>query len=204
MKQELSKLKHPVTLKVFINEKDEEKTNKTLSTLQMFKENSNEKLNFEIIRINKRRSTMQQYQIDSVPAILFINKEGEELIRYLMAPQGSEVKPFIKALQIFSGMDNYYEKKLREYLNKINPSKVRVMVSKSCAYCPELVNIISQFALATSGKVKAEIIDIIENPDIGNQYNIETVPYTIINDGSPIVGLINPNELLQELIINII
>jgi thioredoxin-like negative regulator of GroEL len=204
MKQELSKLKHPVTLKVFINEKDEEKTNKTLSTLQMFKENSNEKLNFEIIRINKRSSTMQQYQIDSVPAILFINKEGEELIRYLMAPQGSEVKPFIKALQIFSGMDNYYEKKLREYLNKINPSKVRVMVSKSCAYCPELVNIISQFALATSGKVKAEIIDIIENPDIGNQYNIETVPYTIINDGSPIVGLINPNELLQELIINII
>ena len=194
----MGKILNPIQLKVFID-KNQLNTEKTLSILNNFKEKSNGNLNYETISIENSELS-QQYQVNRSPTILFINSEGNEVIRYLSAPEGSEVKPFIEALQVLSGKKNYYKKSINENLNKIKSSTIKVMVSKTCAYCHELVNTISQFALGSSGKIKAEIIDIGENPDIGNNYDIETVPYTVINNQTPILGLISPYELLQQLI----
>ena len=194
----MGKILNPIQLKVFID-KNQLNTEKTLSILNNFKEKSNGNLNYETISIENSELS-QKYQVNRSPTILFINSEGNEVIRYLSAPEGSEVKPFIEALQVLSGKKNYYKKSINENLNKIKSSTIKVMVSKTCAYCHELVNTISQFALGSSGKIKAEIIDIGENPDIGNNYDIETVPYTVINNQTPILGLISPYELLQQLI----
>jgi alkyl hydroperoxide reductase subunit AhpF len=200
IKEELGKILNPIQLKVFIDKYDQLITEKTLSILNNFKEKSNGNLNYETFSINENNEMNQKYQVKRSPTILFINNEGNEVIRYLSAPEGSEVKPFIEALQILSGKKNYYKKTINENLDKIKASTIKVMVSKTCAYCHELVNTISQFALGSSGKIKAEIIDIGENPDIGNNYDIETVPYTIINNQTPILGLISPFELLQQLL----
>ena len=200
IKQELAKLKQPVMLKLFIDESKELETKKTLSILKSYEENSNNKLNLDIITLSKSTDIIERYQIERFPTILLIDAEGNECIRYLAAPQGSEVKPFIQSLQVLSGRKNYYEETLKKNLDNIKTSTIKVMVTKSCAYCPELVNMVSQFALGSSGKVKAEIIDILENPDIGDQYNIETVPYIVINNGEPLIGLISPNELLERIL----
>jgi thioredoxin reductase (NADPH) len=200
IKEEIGKILNPIQLKVFIDKNDQIKTEKILSILNNFKEKSNGNLNYETISINENSELSQMYKVNRSPTILFINSEGNEVIRYLSAPEGSEVKPFIKALQVLSGRDNYYKKSVNENLDKIRSSTIKVMVSKTCAYCYELVNTISQFALGSSGKIKAEIIDIGENPDIGDNYDIETVPYTVINNQTPILGLISPYELLQQLI----
>ena len=200
IKQELGKLKQSITLKVFINKTNLLKTKETLSILKMYEENSEGKLKFEIITSNKNKFSAEKYQIDRTPTIIITDTKGNDCIRYFAAPQGSEVKPFIQTLQILSGNKNYFEETLKRYLNDIKDSIIKVMVTKSCAYCPELVNMVSQFALGSSGKVKAEIIDILENPDVGNNYNIETVPYIVINNNEPLIGLINPNELLDRLL----
>ena len=200
IKQELAKLKQPVMLKLFIDESKELETKKTLSILKSYEENSNNKLNLDIITLGKGTDLIEKYQIERFPTILLIDAEGNECIRYLAAPQGSEVKPFIQSLQVLSGRKNYYEETLKKNLDNIKTSTIKVMVTKSCAYCPELVNMVSQFALGSSSKVKAEIIDILENPDIGDQYNTETVPYIVINNGEPLIGLISPNELLERIL----
>jgi len=200
IKQELAKLKQPVMLKLFIDESKELETKKTLSILKSYEENSNNKLNLDIITLSKSTDIIERYQIERFPTILLIDAEGNECIRYLAAPQGSEVKPFIQSLQVLSGRKNYYEETLKKNLDNIKTSTIKVLVTKSCAYCPELVNMVSQFALGSSSKVKAEIIDILENPDIGDQYNTETVPYIVINNGEPLIGLISPNELLERIL----
>lgn len=194
----MGKILNPIQLKVFID-KNQLNTEKTFSILNNFKEKSNGNLNYETISIENSELS-QKYQVNRSPTILFINSEGNEVIRYLSAPEGSEVKPFIEALQVLSGKENYYKKSINENLDKIKSSTIKVMVSKTCAYCHELVNTISQFALGSSGKIKAEIIDIGENSDIGNNYDIETVPYTVIDNQTPILGLISPYELLQQLL----
>jgi len=200
IKQELLKLKQLVSIKVFIDDRNELEAKKTLSILKLYEENSNKKLNLDIINSSKSNNIIEEYQIERFPTILLTDAEGNECIRYLAAPQGSEIKPFIQSLQVLSGRKNYFEAKLKKNLNNIKVSTINVMVTKSCAYCPELVNMVSQFALGSFGKIKAKIIDILENPDIGKRYDIETVPYIVINNGKPIVGLTSPNELLERLL----
>ncbi len=198
----MRKILHPITVKVFINEKKQSQTSEILSRLKKIEEISNDKLQFKILSIHNKNDLVEKYQIEKLPTILFTDAEGQEFIRYLSVPQGSELRPFIQTLQLLSGKKNYFESVLKENLRNIKSSKIKVMVSKSCVYCPELINLVSQFAFGSSGTIKAEIIDIGENPDIGNQYDIETVPYIVINDGSPIIGLISPHELLEQLLNN--
>jgi glutaredoxin-like protein len=200
IKQELEKLQQPITLKVFIDENDDSKTKETLSILKMYEESSEDKLRFEIISLNDSNNFIEKYQIDRAPIILMTDNEENECIRYLAVPQGSEVKPFIQSLQVLSGRKNYFETTLNENLKNIKSSTIKVMVTKSCAYCPELINLVSQFALGSSGKVKAEIVDIFENRDIGDQYGIETVPYIVINNNEPLIGLVSPNKLLERIL----
>jgi thioredoxin reductase (NADPH) len=202
LKEEMSKILHPITVKVFINEKNQSQASEISSRLKKIEEISNDNLQFEILSIHNKNDLIEKYHIERSPTILFTDAEGREFIRYLSVPQGSELRPFIQALQLLSGEKNYFEPFLKKNLGNINSSKIKVMVSKSCVYCPELTTIVSQFAFGSSGKIKAEIIDIGENPDIGNQYDIETVPYIVINDGSPIIGLISPQELLEQLLNN--
>jgi alkyl hydroperoxide reductase subunit AhpF len=202
LKEEMRKIMNPITLKVFIDKKSEPETKESLLKLKRIEEISNDKIKFEILFNNRNNELVEKYQIERFPTILLTDMEGKELIRYLSIPQGSELRPFIQALQVISGEKNYYEPLLKENLRNIKSSKIKVMVSKSCAYCPELITIVSQFALGSSGKIKVEIIDIGENPEIGNQYDIDTVPYMVINDGSPLIGLISPHELLEQLLNN--
>ncbi len=203
LKQELNKLLNPVRLMLFFDNNDTIKSQgekDNLLTLKMYEEYSNGKLIFEKYIINENKELAEKYHIDRVPTILFVDDKGNELIRYLAIPKGSEVKPFIQTIVILSGVKNYYKAAIRGIIGKIDSTTLKVMVTDSCAYCPELVIMASQFALASKGKIRAEIIDIMKNHDIGNKYNTQSVPYIVINDRNPIVGLYHPNDLLEEIL----
>jgi hypothetical protein len=60
--------------------------------------------------------------------------------------------------------------------------------------------IANNFAIASEGKIRTVIIDIIANSDIGQYYDTAGVPYTIINDQKTLVGMVGPNEILKALI----
>jgi alkyl hydroperoxide reductase subunit AhpF len=75
-----------------------------------------------------------------------------------------------------------------------------VMITESCAYCPEIVSFVNQFAIASNGKIKSQIIDIMVHPEIGDNFNTLSVPMTVINDKKTFEGTIGPNEVLKELI----
>jgi len=201
IREEMKKLSKPVKLLVFVDKHGAPQNyDYTMSILKEYEENSNGMLTIEELTISKDPDLDKKYNIQRDPTILFIDKEGNELIRYLAAPQGSEVQPFIQALLIFAGAPNYYEDAIKKNLKKIAPSVVKVMVTNSCVYCAQMVNIVSQFALASGGKIRAVIIDTMENPDIIDQYDTSTVPYTIINEKEPLLGLFEPNEILRALI----
>lgn len=194
----MGKLSKPVKLHLFIEKSQNNEY--SMSLLRTFEEHSNGFLTIIELSIKKHPDLVKKYNIERVPTILIIDNNGNELIRYLAVPQGSEVKPFIQSLLIFAGAMNYYEKVIKNNLKSITPTTIKVMITNSCAYCPQMVSIVSQFALASGGKIKAVIIDLIENPDIGELYDNSSVPFTIINDKEPLIGCYGPDEFLEELI----
>lgn len=209
IKQEMSKLKKPVKLKVFTSQKVQPDGTKVkacmdcgvvMSLLRIYEENSNGMLMIEEMSIDDNPEFSKQYDIQRVPTILFIDEKGREVIRYLAAPQGGEIQPFIQAIFAFAGSGNYYEAAIKQNLGRIEPSTIKVMVTNQCPYCPQVVTVSNLFAIASEGKIRTVVIDITANPDIGQYYDAAGVPYTIINDKKTLVGMVGPNEIMRELI----
>jgi len=209
IKREMAKLTKPVKLKVFTAQKTEANGSKIracmdcgqfMALLRIYEENSNGMLTVEELSIDNNPQFAKQYDIQRVPTILFIDDNGRELIRYLAAPQGGEIQPFVQALFTFAGAPNYYEATIKQNLDRIEPSTIKVMITETCPYCPSVVTTASQFALASDGKIKAVIVDIMQNPDLGEAYDASSVPLTIINDEQLITGMVGAPEIFSFLI----
>jgi len=209
IKREMAKLTKPVKLKVFTSQRTEVGGRKIracmdcgqfMTLLRIYEENSNGMLTIEELSIENNPEFAKRYDIQRVPTILFVDDDGRELIRYLAAPQGGEIQPFIQALFTFAGAPNYYEATIKQNLDRIQPSTIKVMITETCPYCPSVVSTAAQFALASEGKIKTIIIDIMANPDIGQYYDASGVPYTVINDSKTLVGMVGANEILRALI----
>lgn len=195
IRDEMQKLTKPVELTLFMGNNIED-NDKVRSILKIYEE-SNELLSIKEI---PQSIISNNFDVTHFPAILFINKEGKEIIRYLAQPFGAEIRAFVESLITFSGDSNYYDLIIKENLEKIEPSIIKVMITNSCAYCPEIITFLNKFAIASKGKIKTVIIDIMTHPDISESYDVTSVPYTIINDKKTYIGMIGPNEILQELI----
>ena len=209
IKQEMTKLKKPVTLKVFTSQRVEPDGRKVqacmdcgqfMALLQIYEQNSNGMLTIEELSIDDNPEFTKKYDIQRVPTVLFINEEGKEVIRYLAAPQGQEIQPFVQALFAFAGAPNYYEATIKQNLDRIEPSTIKVMITNSCPYCPQMASIANLFAIASAGKIRSVIVDIAANTDIGQYYDAAGVPYTIINDQKAISGLVGADVVLKSLI----
>lgn len=209
IKTEMAKLNKPVTLKVFTSQKVHPDGSRIracmdcgqfMALLRIYEENSNGMLTIEELSIDDNPEFAKKYDISRVPTILFINDKGREVIRYLAAPKGGEIQPFIQSIFTFAGVRNYYEATIKQNLSRIEPSVIKVMMTETCPYCPQVISICNAFAIASDGKIRTIIIDIVANPDIGQYYDAAGVPYTIINDQKTLVGMVGAPEILRALI----
>ncbi|MFX1570756.1 MAG: thioredoxin family protein [Promethearchaeota archaeon] len=209
IKREMAKLTKPVKLRVFTCKEKQPNGSQLrecmdciqfMALLRVYEENSNGMLTIEELCIDDNPEFAKKYDISRVPTILFIDNDGTEIIRYLAAPQGGEIQPFIQAIFAFAGAQNYYEATIKQNLERIQPSTIKIMLTMSCPYCPQVASIANLFAIASKGKIRSVIVDIMANPDIGQYYDAAGVPYTIINDQKTLVGMVGPNEILRALI----
>lgn len=200
IREEIKKLNKPVTLKIFTSSKNLKESVKMLEVLDIYQKASNGLLKIEEYRLEDNSTLIKKYEIQQVPMILMTSAKDQVIIRYLAVPMAAKIQPFIQALMILTGTPNYYENVIRENLNNINPTDIKVLITDYCAYCSTIVSICSQFALASEGKLRTSVIDIMTFPDIGEKYDVATVPTIIIDEDKKLIGDITAEELLNELI----
>ena len=200
IREEIKKLNKPVTLKIFTSSKNLQESVKMMEVMDIYQKASNEKLKIEEYRLETNSDLVNKYEIHQTPTILMINAKDQIIIRYLAVPSAAKIQPFVQALMVLTGTPNYYENVIRENLNKINPTIIKVLITDYCAYCSTVISICSQFALASEGKLSIFIIDIMAFPEISEQYNVTTVPTLIVNEDRKLIGDITAEELLYELI----
>ena len=200
IREEIKKLNKPVTLKIFTSSKNLQESVKMVEVMDIYQKASNEMLKIEEYKLETNSDLVKKYEIQQVPTILMINAKDQVIIRYLAVPTAAKIQPFVQALMVLTGTPNYYENIIRENLNKIKPTVIKVLITDYCAYCSTVISICSQFALASEGKLQTVIIDIMAYPDISEQYNVTTVPTLIVNEDKKLIGDITAEELLYELI----
>jgi glutaredoxin-like protein len=209
IKREMSKLKNNVILKLFTDFKTQEDGTKkrrcmacegTYELLKMIENFSKGKLMIEEISTEENEKEAIKFKINKIPAILFVDENNKEIIRYLAHPTGSEFVPFLNSIQYFSGVRPYYTDQILTHLKKIEGGNMKIFITPTCPYCPATVPVLTLFALVSKGKISAEIIDVNLNPDLGMKYNVQGVPMTVINEKEVIHGMFTPQDLLDKLV----
>ncbi|MGV9142034.1 MAG: thioredoxin family protein [Promethearchaeota archaeon] len=208
IKNEMEKLNEPISVKLFTDYKmkDGERIRRcmpcesVLNTLDLLVKYSNGKFSYEEISLEEDEERAKKYNVEKIPTILFLNENDEELIRYSAIPQGQELVPFLRTLQYYSGKSPFYKDQIISNLRKIKKSNLKLFITQTCSYCPQVVPVVTLFSIVSDGKVQSEIIDIDANQKAAREYNISSTPHTIINEDKNIYGMFNPQDLLDKLV----
>jgi len=208
VKREMSKLKDKVVLKLFTDFKTQEDGTKlrmcmacegTFELLKTLEDLSDGKLKIEEISTEENEEEAKKFKVTKIPAILFVDENDKEIIRYLANPTGSEFIPFLNSIQYFSGVRPYYADQILTHLKKIDKAKMKIFITPTCPYCPATVPVLTLFAIVSKGKITVEVIDVTMNPDLGIKYQVQGVPHTVVNEKDHIYGMFSPQDLLDKL-----
>jgi thioredoxin reductase (NADPH) len=153
--------------------------------------------------------TLERYDLDhpkaaeraitASPTVLFDPDEFD--IRFLGAPAGEEAKSFIQTLIYVAhrGAD-LSETSQRLLAELTEPRRVKVFVSPTCPYCPgQVVNAVKA-AVSKPDLVRFEYVEMNENPELTDRYNVGSVPHTVINEDLAVRGLEPEERFMAELV----
>lgn len=132
-----------------------------------------------------------------LPSMGLFREDGTDTgIRFHGVPGGHEFNSFIIALYNVAGPGQQVPAELSRRIEAIQEAvNVKVMVSLSCTMCPEVV-MAAQQAASLSGKIQAEMVDLMHYPELKERYKIMSVPCMVVNDKDVYFGKKNLEEVV--------
>lgn len=157
-----------------------------------------DKIKLEVYDFISDKDTVEKYNIKRIPAIAILG-DKDYGIRFYGIPSGYEFSTLIEDIIDVSKRSTKLSKEIKERLAKIDKEvNIQVFVTPTCPYCPRMVHTAHQFAMEND-LISAEGIEVIEFPHLGNYYNVEGVPKTIINDKEEIIGAVPELSFLESI-----
>ena len=196
LREALSDMVNPVECLVFISDNPEECDfcRETVELCKLLEETSNGKVVVKVFNINRDREYFLKYNVDRVPSVLLLDGR----IRYTGIPAGEEIKGLVETIVRISvnesGLLDSTVESLRRNLK--GKAYVEVIVTPTCPYCPYAAVLANMFAFMGEGKLIADIVEAIENPDIADEYGVTAVPTVVVNGHVEFVGVPQEEDLL--------
>lgn len=139
------------------------------------------------------------HAVDRSPTILI--QPDRYHIRYVGAPAGEEGRSFIETIMAVSRGDSGMQDLSRQALAALTePRRVQVFVSPSCPYCPMQVLNGFRAAMERPDLIRAECVEIVENPDLADRYGVGSVPHTVFNESLSVLGMEPETSFVAELL----
>ena len=135
---------------------------------------------------------------DQRPCVRVCNSEGTWTgLAFHGVPGGHEFTSFVLGLYNAAGPGQPLDDSSREKIQAIDQDiDMKIMVSLTCTMCPELVTSAQRIA-SLNPHVKTNVYDLNHFPELKDKYNVMSVPCYVINDGKPLFGKKNVDELLD-------
>ncbi|MBE3596773.1 MAG: thioredoxin family protein [Hydrogenibacillus sp.] len=183
---------------------DEENKEYGEATKQILEELSalTDKLHVQYHKREEASALAERYGVDKTPAIVFVQADGSDTgVRFYGIPSGYEFTTLIEdIIDLGSGTHGLSEKTVEELKQIDKDVHIQVFVTPTCPYCPRAVRI-AHFMAMVHPKIRAEMIEATEFPELANAYNVYGVPKTVINDGAEEQeGAVPEQVILQKIL----
>jgi len=147
-------------------------------------------------RVPKIRVKNELGDPDEIPAIQVHNG-----LRYQAIPAGTEVGPFIEALQLKDTGTAQVEGTTAARLAEIDlPTHLVIYVSPQCKFCPGALHQLLPL-LTLNPNMRLTVIDAMHFPELAENDSIQSVPTLILEDQFRWTGTFQLNEII-EMVLN--
>jgi glutaredoxin len=177
-------------------------------------ERLSKEIQIELIESDHEKSpAMRQFcdeLVQRVPKIRVKNEQGDpddfptiqvhSGLRYQAVPAGTEIGPFIEALQLRDTGTAQLEGETAAQLVKIDlPTHLVIYVSPQCTFCPGAVKqLLALLTLNTN--IRLTVVDVMHFPELAEKDNIQSVPTLILEDQFRWTGTIQLNEIVEMMV----
>ena len=156
-----------------------------------------DKIDGRFFKVGDKRA--EEMDVTKSPTILI--EPGRYSIRYTGAPAGEEGRSFIETLVMASRDDSMLSQKGRKRLSDLRDKRmVQIFVTPACPYCPGEAATANSAAIERPDMISSEIIESSENIDLAKQFNVGSVPQTVVNGKTINLGLQTEEMFIEGMI----
>ena len=140
----------------------------------------------------------EQIGADQLPVVAFLDQNGVYTgVKFYGIPGGHEMNSFILALYNLAGPGQAIDDKTLNRIKTIDkPVKLKVCISLSCKFCPDVVAACQRIAILNP-HVEASMMDIALFPQLKKEFKIMSVPAVIKNNDKLLFGSKTIDEILD-------
>lgn len=158
-----------------------------------------DKITLEVHDLLKESGLAGTYGISKVPGTAVMGAEDRG-IRFYGVTAGYEFSSLLEALVMVSRGKSGLGADLEDLLLLVDvPVHLEVMVTLTCPYCPRMVHLAHQMAMACD-TITADMIDAAAFPQLVQRYSVQGVPRTMINEVSAFEGALPPLDAVMEVL----
>lgn len=187
LKEYFMNLKTPVTIQ-YSNQKHEKKA----ELVKMLEETAN---------LSSLISIEESSAEDLRSGVSFkITNQDQNTVLFSGVPGGHEFNSYVLALLHLGGHTIRLDESIQDIVRGISqPLKFQTYVSLSCHNCPDIVQLLNQFA-ALNPLIENEMIDGGVLPELIKEKDIQGVPTVYLNDEPFLTGKAEPAKVLEKLL----
>lgn len=149
---------------------------------------------------DSERSLAESLGVDKVPATVIVARNDAKLY-YFGIPSGYEFRSLLDDIIDVSKNMTRLAEDVKSKIRVIDqPVHIKVFVTPTCPYCPRAVRTAHQFALENP-KIRAEMIESLEFPELAQRYDVMAVPKIVINETTEFEGAL-PENVFAEYVLS--
>ena len=188
-------MKENVKLVVFTQEFECDFCKETRSIAEELSE-LNSKIIVEKYDLMKDSEKAKEYGVERIPAIVIVGN-GNKGVRYFGIPSGYEFSGLLEDIMDASSRKTHLSEETIQKVKAIDRDvHIQVFVTPTCPYCPRAVRTAHQMAMI-NGRIKADMVESIEFPELANRYAVMAVPKIVINENVSFEGALPEAEFLE-------
>ncbi len=140
-----------------------------------------DKIALEVYNLQLDKEVADKYSIDKIPATV-VMADKDIGIRFYGIPSGYEFASLLETIEFVSSDKSPLKGDTLDKIKTINKDvHIQVFVTPTCPYCPAAV-VLGHALAHASEKIRADMIEITEFPQLANRYAVMGVPRVVINE----------------------
>jgi glutaredoxin-like protein len=186
----------PVTLKVFTQEFECDYCKETRQLAEEVAAQS-PYVKVEVYDFVKDKAVADSLGIDKIPAMAVVGAKDYG-IRLFGIPTGYEFSTLIEAIKLAAQGESGLSAETKKMVARLaRPVTIQVMVTPTCPYCPQAVNLAHRLAVE-SELITGHMVEVSEFPQIANKYQVMGVPRSVVGETIYIDGAVPEPQFMRE------